>query len=95
MDVDGEQVASLWLDGDLDKIIAYNECDALTTYLLWLRIAYFGGHFSTSQYEQEQKLVRDMIDTEIAQNGKDHMKGFLEEWDRLKGVLGQVTKDPG
>jgi len=93
MDVDGEQVASLWLDGDLDKIIAYNECDALTTYLLWLRIAHFGGHFSTSQYEQEQKLVRDMIDMEIAQNGKDHMKGFLEEWDRLRGVLEPVSKD--
>jgi hypothetical protein len=93
MDVDGEQVASLWLNGDLDKIIAYNECDALTTYLLWLRIAYFGGHFTQPQYEQEQKLVREMIDTEIAQNGKEHMKGFLDEWDRLKGVLGQLSTD--
>ena len=93
MDVDGEQVAFLWLDGKLDKIIAYNECDALTTYLLWLRIAHFGGHFTTQQYEQEQKLVRDMIEAEIAQRGKDHMKGFLAEWDRLKGVLGQVSKD--
>ncbi len=90
MDVDGEQVASLWLNGNLDKIIAYNECDALTTYLLWLRIAHFGGHFTTPQYEQEQELVREMIATEIAQNGKEHMKGFLDEWDRLKGVLGHT-----
>ncbi len=93
MDVDGEQVAFLWLQGNLDKIIAYNECDALTTYLLWLRIAHFGGHFTTPQYEQEQKLVREMIATEIAQNGKEHMKGFLDEWDRLNGVLGQARKD--
>ena len=91
MDVDGEQVAFLWLAGNLDKIIAYNECDALTTYLLWLRIAHFGGYFTTPQYEHEQKLVRDMIEAEIAQNGKDHMKGFLEEWDRLKGILGQAS----
>jgi len=87
MDVDGEQVASLWLNGDLDKIIAYNECDALTTYLLWLRVAHFGGHFTAPQYEQEQELVKDMIETELAQNGKEHMRSFLDEWDRLKEVL--------
>lgn len=84
MDVDGEQVAALWLDGHLDKIIAYNEFDALTTYLLWLRIAHFGGHFSTEQYDREQNLLRDMIDTEIRDNGKDHLQDFLTEWDRLK-----------
>jgi hypothetical protein len=91
MDVDGEQVAFLWLDGKLDKIIAYNECDALTTYLLWLRIAHFGGHFTTPQYEQEQRLVKEMIDTEITQNGKEHMKNFLNEWDRLRGILGRAS----
>jgi len=91
MDVDGEQVASLWLEGNLDKIIAYNECDALTTYLLWLRIAYFGGHFTAQQYAQEQQLVRDMIEAEIAQDGKDHMKGFLGEWDRLKQALEKTS----
>jgi predicted PolB exonuclease-like 3'-5' exonuclease len=85
MDVDGEQVAFLWLDGNLDKIIGYNECDALTTYLLWLRIAHFGGHFTTPQYEYEQKLVRNLIQTEIAQHGKEHIRNFLDEWDRLKG----------
>ena len=89
MDVDGEQVAALWLDGDLDKIIAYNEFDALTTYLLWLRIAHFGGHFSTAQYDQEQNLVRDMIDTQTTENGKDHLQDFLAEWDRLQGCLKQ------
>jgi predicted PolB exonuclease-like 3'-5' exonuclease len=89
MDVDGEQVASLWLDGNLDKIIAYNECDALTTYLLWLRVAHFGGHFTTPQYEHEQKLVGDLIEAEMA-HGKAHMRGFLDEWDRLKGILEQA-----
>ena len=89
MDVDGEQVASLWLDGNLDKIIAYNECDALTTYLLWLRVAHFGGHFTTPQYDHEQKLVGDLIEAEMA-HGKAHMRGFLDEWDRLKGILEQA-----
>lgn len=87
MDVDGDQVAALWLDGNLDKIIAYNEFDALTTYLLWLRIAHFGGHFSTAQYDSEQDLLRDLIDTEIRENGKNHLHDFLNEWDRLKNCL--------
>jgi len=89
MDVDGDQVAALWLDGNLDKIIAYNEFDALTTYLLWLRIAHFGGHLSTSQYDSEQDLLRDLIDTEIRENGKNHLNDFLNEWDRLKNCLKQ------
>lgn len=84
MDVDGQQVASLWLDGNLDKIIAYNEFDALTTYLVWLRVAHFGGHFTTEQYEQEQQLVKDLINTEVAERGKEHLKDFLGEWDRLR-----------
>ena len=86
MDVDGQQVASLWLEGNLDKIVAYNEFDALTTYLVWLRVAHFGGHFTTEQYEQEQQLVRDLINTEATENGKDHLNDFLGEWERLKGM---------
>ena len=87
MDVDGEQVAALWLDGDLDKIIAYNEFDALTTYLLWLRIAHFGGHFTTEQYDREQTLVREMIEAEIQSNEKIHLQEFLDEWNRLTDCL--------
>jgi 3'-5' exonuclease len=87
LDVDGEQVAGLWLDGNLDKIVAYNEFDALTTYLLWLRIAHFGGHFSSAQYESELDRVRDLIDCEINNNGKSHLQEFLSEWDRLQACL--------
>ena len=87
MDVDGQQVASLWLAGKLDKIVEYNEFDALTTYLVWLRVAHFGGHFTTEEYNQEQQLVRDMINTEV-ENGKNHLNDFVEEWDRLIEMLG-------
>jgi hypothetical protein len=92
MDVDGQQVASLWLDGNLDKIIAYNEFDALTTYLVWLRVAHFGGHFTTEQYEQEQQFVRDLIDKEVEENGKDHLNEFLEEWDRLREMMSEPKR---
>ncbi len=93
MDVDGQQVASLWLDDKLDKIVEYNEFDALTTYLVWLRVAHFGGHFTTEQYEQEQQLVRELINTEVEENGKHHLNDFLAEWDRLIAVKASVVGD--
>jgi hypothetical protein len=83
IDVDGEQVAFLWLDGKLDEIVAYNEFDALTTYLVWLRVAHFGGHFTDQEYEAEQQVVRELISSEI-ENGKTHLQKYLEEWDQLK-----------
>ncbi len=88
MDVDGQQVANLWLDGNLDKIIAYNEFDSLTTYLVWLRVAHFGGHFTTEQYQQEQQLVRDLIAYEVETNNKTHLNDFQAEWDRLETMKG-------
>ncbi len=90
MDVDGEQVAQLWLDGHLDKIIAYNELDALTTYLVWLRVAHFGGHFTTDQYEREQDLVRKLIQREVSEQGKSHLNDYQREWDRLTGLCSQT-----
>ncbi|HUT44781.1 MAG TPA: 3'-5' exonuclease [Sedimentisphaerales bacterium] len=85
LDVDGEEVAFLWLDGKLDEIVAYNEFDALTTYLVWLRVAHFGGHFTSAEYEVEQQLVRELILSEI-ENGKVHLKKYLEKWDHLKEI---------
>jgi hypothetical protein len=86
MDVDGKQVAHLWLEGNLERIIQYNEFDALPTYLVWLRTAHFGGHFTTEQYNTEQQIVRDLIRAEI-KNGKIHLSQYLKEWDRLKSYF--------
>jgi predicted PolB exonuclease-like 3'-5' exonuclease len=86
LDVDGEEVAFLWLDGKLDEIVAYNEFDALTTYLVWLRVAHFGGHFTSAEYEVEQQLVKELILSEI-ESGKVYLKKYLEQWDRLKEIV--------
>ncbi len=84
MDMDGQQVAPLWLKGELDKIIAYNEFDALTTYLLWLRLAYFGGFFSDAQYEHEQELLQNFLRTESQKPEYIHLKDYLTEWEKLQ-----------
>ena len=70
----------MWLEGKLDKIVAYNECDALTIYLLWLRMAHSIGHFDSDQYVEEQRLLRDMITKESEDPQRNHLITYLSEW---------------
>ena len=84
MDVSGEEVAPLWLEGRIDEIIRYNEFDALTTYLLWLRFAHFGGFFNDDQYEVEQNLIKKLIIKESEKDERKHLKKYLDEWERVK-----------
>jgi predicted PolB exonuclease-like 3'-5' exonuclease len=86
LDVDGNDVAGLWLEGRLDEIVAYNEMDALTTYLVWLRLAHFTGHFNDAGYAEEQARVRALVAREIA-GGKRHLERYLAEWDRLRAAI--------
>ncbi|MBF0401997.1 MAG: hypothetical protein HQL90_14690 [Magnetococcales bacterium] len=83
METKGDQVAQLWLAGRLDEIIAYNECDALTTYLLWLRMAHFAGHFSGEAYAVEQGRVWQFIQQLSEQ--KPHVARFGALWVELAG----------
>ena len=84
MEVDGNQVAQLWLAGDLRKIVEYNEFDALTTYLVWLRTAHFAGHFTPEEYAEEQLRLRAMI--EDLAGKRTHLRKYLDEWDRLRSA---------
>lgn len=88
IDVSGDSVAQMWMDGQLPEILAYNEFDAFTTHLLWARMAHFSGLLSSSHYDREQQLVRELLETEIA-NGKEHLVRFVNEWDRLLAITGQ------
>ena len=82
IDVTGDSVGEMWLQGRLKEIIDYNEFDAFTTHLLWARMARFADLLTGEQYELEQALVRELLETKIA-NGRDHLQRFLDEWDRL------------
>ena len=62
--------------------MAYNECEALTTYLIWLRLAHIGGFFSSGEYADEQQRVRGQLEREGESPGKEHLLEFLEEWNR-------------
>ena len=88
LEVSGDSVAQMWLEGKLPEIVEYNEFDAFTTHLLWARVAHFSGLLSTDQYLEEQKMVRELLESEISQN-RPHLRRFVKEWDRLLGITGQ------
>jgi predicted PolB exonuclease-like 3'-5' exonuclease len=79
----GLDVAPLWLDGRLDRIVAYNEADALSTYLLWLRVAHFGGHLDGSQYIEERSRLRTYLVAESERSGRSHLRDYLAAWRAL------------
>ena len=91
LDVDGHQVADLWLDGEFGRIVRYNESDALTTYLLWLRMAHFGGFFSLEAYEVEQERVRALIAEKRQEPRYAHLADYQEAWDHLRARHLQPT----
>jgi hypothetical protein len=69
--------------GQLDAIVHYNEYDAFTTFLLWARVAHFCNLLSDSTYEQEQMLVEQLLEKEIA-SGKSHLNLYLEKWRAMR-----------
>ena len=88
IDVAGDSVAQMWLEGRLADILDYNEFDAFTTHLLWARVAHFSGLLSSDAYHREQTLVRELLESEIIK-GKTHLERFVEEWERLQTLTGQ------
>jgi len=89
-DASGDQVATMWLTGRWKEIVEYNCFDALTTYLVWLRTAHFGGHITGEQYLEEQDLLRDSMLEWMDKPELAFLEKYLEEWDRLQSATGQA-----
>ena len=87
---DGQSVAPMWLDGRLAEIVHYNCFDALSTYLLWLRMAHFAGQFDDARYEDEQQLVRDLLMQLAEQPATAFVTDYFDEWERLLALTGQA-----
>lgn len=80
----GYDVADMFYAGRIREIVEYNMFDAITTYLLWLRIEYFKGNFTAEQYEAEQQLLRQMLEQECEKPYGRYLQTYLTEWDKLK-----------
>ncbi len=85
MGTSGDNVIDLWLEGNVRQIVEYNEFDALTTYLLWLRTAHFAGHFNAEAYAQEEERVRELIRKRVAA-GQAHLGRYLARWGELAAI---------
>lgn len=82
IDVAGDQVVDLWLAGDVNRIVEYNQTDVLNTYLVWLRVAYFAGKLSEESYFAEQDVFRAFLEAEAEKPGGTHIAKFLEMWEQ-------------
>jgi predicted PolB exonuclease-like 3'-5' exonuclease len=76
----GRSVVDLWMAGDIERIVQYNECDALSTYLLWLRLAHLAGLFSTDDFIGEEHAVEELLEKNGQQSGNDHLQRYLVRW---------------
>jgi 3'-5' exonuclease len=84
IDTNGSGVIGLWQAGDIRKIVQYNECDALSTYLLWLRLAHLAGCLSTAQFTEEEAQLEQLLHKKGEQPGQEHLLRYLEVWRRMR-----------
>ena len=89
LETSGEDVCSLYYRGCLEEIVRYNCFDAITTYLLWLRLARFSAVFSAEEYITEQRRVRNLLEVMIEREGCQWLRAYLEAWRRLRQQTGQ------
>lgn len=87
MDVCGDDVAGMWLGGRWREIVQYNCFDALTTYLVWLRMAHLGGFLTDDAYEEEQMAFNNMLLEEAEKPGMDFINKYIDEWNRLQEAI--------
>jgi predicted PolB exonuclease-like 3'-5' exonuclease len=85
----GDDVCGLWYTGQHRKIVEYNCFDALTTYLLWLRLAFFSGLFNSDEYVEEQARVRIMLEESVQKPEGAFLATYLETWQDLQKKTGQ------
>jgi predicted PolB exonuclease-like 3'-5' exonuclease len=88
LDVDGTSVVSLWNDGDWRSIVRYNECDALTTYLLWLRAALMSGFVSPDEFAAEEGQLEALLTERASDPEHPHAATFLDAWTARPGLRG-------
>lgn len=90
LDTTGYDVCGLWYAGQRQEIINYNCFDALTTYLLWLRLAFVSGMFTQEEYRIEQLRVRKLIEGHAQRPEETYLLTYLDAWRDLKQRTGQA-----
>lgn len=82
--LDAHSVVDLWLAGEVRRIVQYNECDALSTYLLWLRAALLAGHVSPEEHAREEQQLEELLAARALVPGHEHLQAYLTAWLELR-----------
>ena len=87
IDTWGDDVAGMFYGGHYRGIVEYNMFDALTTYLVWLRLERLRGAFTQEQYVLEQRRLLALVEEERDKPNGAYLNRYLEEWKRLSPNL--------
>ena len=87
IDTHGDDVAGMFYGGRCRGIVEYNMFDALTTYLVWLRLERLRGAFTPEQYLLEQRRLVALVEEERAKPNGAYLNRYIEEWKRLSPGL--------
>ena len=74
--MDGSGVWDAYAAGEIERIRAYCETDALNTLLVYLRYELMRGRLSRDAYERECDVVRDGL----RDDARGHLTEFLQAW---------------
>ena len=85
----GDEVFEMWQQGRYREIAEYNCYDAISTYLLWLRLAWVSGQFTDNEYVHEQELLRDLLMDLADKPETAFIEAYINEWDRLLDIKGE------
>ena len=77
--MDGSGVWEAYAAGEIERIRAYCETDALNTFLVHLRCELMRGRLSRDGYDRECETVRDALRKE---ESRDHVAEFLRRWEQ-------------
>ena len=91
LDTTGDDVCGLWYSGQRRKIVEYTCVDALTTYLVWLRMACFSGCLTPGGYVLEQQRVRTLLEERLQKPENAFLRVYLDAWRDLKARTGQLS----
>lgn len=90
--VGGGDVAKLWAEGKVTEIVRYNQCDVLSQYELYMRVALLAGLIAPDKYAEEEalfaQLLVDLIGTEtLVGPSQEHLVAYTAERHRLRQAL--------
>lgn len=98
MGMKGSEVEEAWTsDGGIERIRAYCECDALNTWLIYLRFELMRGNLSNEGYLSECERVREFLAEESVKAKGGHFAEFLGVWERHQDadpILGSASDEP-